>query len=212
MNEALENKKVNVIAIILTIIISIGFAWAIWQLSGLHSKQETLARSGIQANELAAFRYLKRIAAAQEEYKDKDWDGDGRKVYAMFYVHLWKSVTAQGEPIAVGLIPKRLGFAMDNSNPLGGYYFMDLRKRVLENRIRRDFDYGREWGAAAIPGTRGRSGVLTFVIDQSRAIYATSTFHIEPEYPFAPERNGWTKISTIKELKDFQKKVNYPVE
>jgi hypothetical protein len=43
----------------------------------------------IRANEIEAYGNLKLIAAAQEKYIRKDWDSDGKKAYAIFYVHLF---------------------------------------------------------------------------------------------------------------------------
>lgn len=205
-------KKINGSGIIITIIVTIGFAWAIYQLLVLNTEKSSLTGKEMQENEIAAYRSLEFIAAAQEKYIQKDWDGDGKKVYAMFYVHLWRSVNHKGEPIPVNLIPKKLGFAMDISSPLEGYYFVDLRRRRFDLRTRKEFDYTNEWGAAAVPGITGRTGVLTFIVDQSGDIYATSKMHSEPEFPRDPVKSGWAKITSIKELKEFQKKIHYPVD
>ena len=153
----MKNSKNNIIGIILTVIITIGFMWSIYLLSSLTNEQKPLIGEEIRANELAAYENLKLIAAAQEKYKQKDWDSDGKKVYAMFYVHLWRSVSLAGEPLGVNLIAKELAFAMEVSNTLKGYYYMDLRQRRIDIKTIEEFDYTKEWGAAALPGTRGRT-------------------------------------------------------
>jgi hypothetical protein len=206
----MKNSKNNIIGIILTVIITLGFIWSIYLLSSLSNEQKPLIGEEIRANELAAYENLKLIAAAQEKYKQKDWDSDGKKEYAMFYVHLWRSVSLAGEPIGVNLIAKELAFAMEISNTLKGYYYLDLRRRRIDIKTMEEFDYAKEWGAAALPGTRGRTGVLTFIVDQSKRIYVTSKMHSQPEYPRDPGGSGWTRIQTREDLEKFQERVSYP--
>lgn len=184
--------------------------WSIYLLSSLTNEQKPLIGKEIRANELAAYENLKLIAAAQEKYKQKDRDSDGKKGYAMFYVHLWRSVSLAGEPIGVNLIAKELAFAMEVSNTLKGYYYMDLRRRRTDIKTMEEFDYTKEWGAAALPGTRGRTGLLTFIVDQSKGIYVTTKMHVQPEYPHDPGRSGWTRIHTREDLEKFQERVSYP--
>ncbi len=212
MSDSLKNKRINITGIIFTIIVTTGFAWAIYQLLVLSGEKIELTVQVMRRNEIAAYRNLKSIAAVQEHYFRKDWDGDGKKSYAVFYVHLWRSVTPKGEPIRVNLIPRKLGFAMDISSPLDGYYFVDLRRRRIDLKTREEFDYEKEWGVAALPGIFRRTGVLTFIVDQSRDIYVTPRMHSEPEYPNDPVKSGWTKIASIKELKEFQETVPYPAK
>ena len=212
MTDSSRKKKINIAGIVFTIIVTLGFTWAIYQLLVLPGEKVILSGQEMRRNEVAAYRNLKMIAAAQEHYFQKDWDGDGKKNYAVFYVHLWRSVTPQGEPIRVKLIPKKLAFAMDISSPLEGYYFVDLRRRRIDLRNRKEFDYKKDWGVAALPGIFRSTGVLTFIVDQSRDIFVTARMHSEPEYPGDPVKSGWTKIASVKELKEFQETVNYPVK
>jgi hypothetical protein len=114
------------------------------------------------------------------------------------------------EPIRVNLIAKELAFAMETSKALRGYYYMDLRKRRIDIKTREEFDYTKEWGVAALPGDRGRSGVLTFIVDQTRAIYVTAKMHSQPEYPHDPGGSGWTRIYSLEDLKKFRENVAYP--
>lgn len=205
----MKNKKSNISGIILTVIITMGFIWAIYRLAGLSYEIEPLTGEEIRSNEIAAYRNIKAIAAAQEKYRQKDWDSDGKKSYAMFYVHLWRSVSLAGEPIRVNLIAKELGFAMEISKMLKGYYYMDLRKRRIGLKTREEFDYMKEWGVAAVPGNWKMTGVLTFIVDQTGAVYVTTRMHTQPEYPHDPGRNGWTRIHTREDLKKFQETVSY---
>lgn len=209
----MKNEKTNaknVTGIILTIIITIWFIWAISQLSGPSREQKPITPETMQLNEIAAYENLKALAAAQESYIRRDWDKDGKKTYAIFYVHLWRSVSKDSQPIEVNLIPKELAFAMEVTNPLEGYYYLDIRKRLMEGRKGEAFDYGKEWAIAAIPADRRRVGVLTFITDQTGVIYVTPGIHTQPEYPHDPEANGWTRLNSLDDLKKFQQTVSYP--
>ncbi|MFC2146822.1 hypothetical protein ACFLRT_05610, partial [Acidobacteriota bacterium] len=90
------------------------------------------------------------------------------------------------------------------------YYYMDLRRRRIDIKTMEEFDYTKEWGAAALPETRGRTGVLTFIVDQSKGIYVTTKMHSQPEYPQYPGGSGWTRIHTREDLEKFQERVSYP--
>jgi len=210
MNESIKNKTVNITGIILTVIITVGFIWAVYRLAGLSEDDVPVTAARMQANEVRAFAGLKMMAEAQEKYIQTDWDRDGKRVYAMFFVHLWTSVSPGGEPIPVNLIPRKQAFAMEDTLTVDGYYYVDLRKRQLEGNTRREIDYEKEWAMAAVPGSAGRTGVLSFIVDQNKVIYVTPRMHGEPEYPNEPDRGGWTRIDTEAELKEFQKSVNYP--
>ena len=91
-----KKKKINITGIIFTIIVTLGFAWAIYQLLELPGKKIKLTGPEMRRNEITAYRHLKSIAAAQEKYTRKDWNDDGKTSYALFYVHLWRSVTPEG--------------------------------------------------------------------------------------------------------------------
>ncbi len=212
MNESPKKKKINITGIILTVIVTIGFIWALYRLVGLSEDKTPLTAARLQANEIRAFTQLKSIAEAQAKYIQTDWNRDGKKEYAMFFVHLWTSVSLRGDPIPVNLIPRELAFAMEDSLTVDGYYYMDLRKRGLEGNVLREIDYEKEWAIAAVPGTAGRTGVLSFIVDQSNVIYVTPRVHSRREYPYEPEGGGWKRIDTVAGLKAFQESVTYPVK
>jgi len=211
MNESPKNKTVDITGIIFTVIITVGFIWAVYRLVGLSEDDVPITAARMQANEARAFAGLKMMAEAQEKYIQTDWDRDGKRVYAGFFVHLWTSVSPGGEPIPVNLIPRKQAFAMEDTLTVDGYYYVDLRKRQSEGNTRREIDHEKEWAMAAVPGSAGRTGVLTFIVDQSNVIYVTPRLYSQPEYPYRPERSGWTRIDTGAGLKEFQKSVNYPL-
>lgn len=211
MNESPKNKEVTITGIVLTVIITIGFTWAIYRLMGLSEDKTPFTPAKMRTNEVRAFAGLKMMAEAQEKYIQTDWDSDGKKAYAMFFVHLWTSVSPESEPIPVNLIPRESAFAMEDTLMVNGYYYIDLRKRRLEGNTLRELDYEKEWAMAVVPGALGRTGILSFLVDQRNVIYVTPRMRNQTEYPYEPHAGGWKRIDTVEELKEFQKSVNYPV-
>jgi len=212
MNKTLppDGRKNCILCILFTILVSIGFGFAIYNLVYPPGVKHELSAREMQKNEILAYKNLKIIAAAQEKYIQKDWTGDGQKSYALFYIHLWRSISPQGDHVPVNLIPRELGFAMDISSPLSGYYYMDLRHWRLDLKNRQEFNYEKEWALAAAPSIYRHTGFLTLIVNHTGRIYATQQMHSEPEHPIAPQKSGWTEINNLQQLQEFQKKIPYP--
>jgi hypothetical protein len=209
MNEA-PQKKLNVIGVIVTVAVSAGFIWAAMQWFNRDAGQ-SLSVQQIQVNEIQAFENLQMISRAQKKYKETDWDNDGNKVYAMYFVHLWTSVSLKSEPIRVNLIPKKLAFAMEAAKAIEGYYFVDLHERTSGKASGNvPMDYQKQWAIMGLPVNNGQSGMLNFLADQTGSIFVNSAKYVAPLYPENPASSGWTKIDGIEQLKDFQKKTIYP--
>jgi hypothetical protein len=200
MESKTSKQKPNLTGILFTIIVSIGLGWAIYRLAGLSYEPVPLTAGEIKQNEIEAYRNIKRIAEAQDRYVLEDRDGDGKKQYAVFYIHLWTTISRDGERIRLEFIPRELGFAMEVGNSLSGYYFMDLRKRRSDRRTAVDLNYENEWALAAIPAVRGQTGNLTFIIDQGKKVYATPNVYLQPEYPVDPVGKGWVSIEGVEDL------------
>jgi hypothetical protein len=165
----------------------------------------------MQINEQHAFLNLQIISQAQKKYKETDWDNDGKKTYAKYFIHLWTSVIASGEPIRIGLIPKEIGFAIEPARAIDGYYFVDLHDRVIPtNNETQRLDYEKEWAVLAVPPTDGQTEVQYFLADNSGGIFVKSAKYVPTQYTDDPTSNGWTKIDSIQQLKDYQKKISYP--
>ena len=192
--------------VVLTIVVTIGFVWAGFQWINRYNWPRRLTIRDRRANEITAFENLRRISQAQAEYKKTDWDHDGRKTYAMFYVHLWKSIDANNESVPVGLIDKELGFAMGLSRPLSGYYFLDLNTGAIPNNPREErvLDPEKEWAVTAVPIGYKNTGRITFLADNTGAIYAQKYYAIPYRCPHDPAAEGWKKIENLQQLKDFQ--------
>jgi hypothetical protein len=211
MNEALQKKEFNITGIIVSIAVTAAFLWAAMQWYNRDSDQAQLPVDWMQANEVHAFANLQMISQAQKKYKETDWDGDGKKTYAKYFVHLWTSVSTKSEPIRIELIPKKLSFAMEAAKAIDGYYFIDLHDRMsrqAEGQV--PMDYEKEWAVMGASINNGQTGMLNFLADQTGSIFVNSAKYIAPQCPENPAAGGWTKIEGVEQLKDFQKKIVYP--
>ncbi len=213
MNETPQKKKLNIIGILVTIAVSVGFIWAAVQLYSLYGDNTQLPAGSMQANEVHAFENLRMISQAQKKYKETDWDGDGKKTYAMYFVHLWTSVGTKGQPIRVELIPKKLSFAMEAANAVDGYYFVDLHDRISRQPPgQAPMDYEKEWAVLGVPVSSGQTGMLNFLADQTGSIFINTAKYVATQCPENLAAGGWIKIDSVEQLRDFQKKITYPRE
>jgi hypothetical protein len=211
MNETLQKKKFSITGIIVSIAVTAGFLWAAMQLLNRDSDQAQISVGRMQANEVRAFANLQMISQAQKKYKETDWDGDGKKTYAMYFVHLWTSVSTKSEPVRIGLIPKKLSFAMEADRAIDGYYFVDLHDRVSRQAGGQvPMDYEKEWAVMGLPVKNGQTGMLNFLADQTGSIFVNSAKSVAPQCPENPLVDGWIKIEGVEQLKDFQNKIIYP--
>jgi hypothetical protein len=211
MNESLQKNQFNITGIIMTIAVTAGFLWMAYQWYNRDSDQSQLSVGRMQADEVHAFTNLQMISQAQKKYRETDWDGDGKKTYAMYFVHLWTSVSTKGEPIRIDLIPKKLAFAMEPAKAIDGYYFIDLHDRVSRQAAGQvSMDYEKEWGVLGLPVKNGQTGILNFLADQTGSIFVNSAKYVAPQCPENPAAAGWIKIEGVEQLRDFQKKIIYP--
>ncbi|RKY08217.1 MAG: hypothetical protein DRP66_05035 [Planctomycetota bacterium] len=201
MNTSSQNKEISVVGIIFTVIVTLGFIWAALQWLNRYNRPAQLTSEDMRANEIQAFKNLRRISQAQEKYKQTDRDGDGKKKYAKFFTHLWRCVNIQSEATTIKLIPKDIAFAVAPSFAIDGYYFINLYSRALSAKGQtRKLDYEKEWAVAAIPADPGNTGSLIFIADNSSDIFMKKYTEIPSYYPHDPHSNGWTKIESIKQL------------
>jgi len=211
MNEALQKKELSITGIIVSIAVTAGFVWAAMQLYNRDSGQAQLPVDWMQSNELHAFANIQMISQAQKKYKETDWDGDGKKTYAKYFVHLWTSVSTKSEPIRIELIPKKLSFAMEAAKAIDGYYFIDLHDRISPQAGGQvPMDYEKEWAVMGLSINEGQTGMLNFLADQTGSIFVNIAKYVAPQCPESPAAGGWTKIEGVEQLKDFQKKMVYP--
>jgi hypothetical protein len=194
-------QKISLLGIVVTILVTAGFVWSGWQWFNRYNYPRALGAEEIKANEIKTFNNLKLIARAQLQYIQKDWDGDGKKTYAQFFIHLWSTVNAEHDPVRAGFIPKELGFAMGPSSAVNGYYFLDLRSRTKTGSNETvPLNYANEWAIAAVPALVGKTGHLTFLADSSGRIFAKKIETVPTEYPHDPAAEAWIQIKSPADL------------
>lgn len=209
MDKSLQKTKISITGVIFTAIVTLGFIWAALQWVNRYNWPRELSVGDIRSNEIQAFKNLRLIARAQEKYKQADWDADGKKNYAKFFVHLWTCINTKSEPILIKLIPKELAFAMGSPRATDGYYFVDLFRRELpEEGQTGKYDYEKEWAIAGAPASYGKTGFVIFIADNSGDIFVKNQKRVPSKYPHNPISNGWTKIENLKQLKEFRKTLN----
>lgn len=155
-------------------------------------KEEILNRR-IGENELTAILVCRSYVNAQREYVLKDWDGDGIFAYAQKLRSdrgkrnglYWRTEPGQeisplGELVAKawheGYKKKMAAFREEEPAPFHGYYFRILTGQG-KNAPGGSYSYiinGNMvggFGLVAFPSSWGKSGVMTFVVNQQGKVY-----------------------------------------
>jgi hypothetical protein len=203
-------------SLLLTALAAAGFIWAAWAWVGLGGGRDPLDAAQRRQNERRTYVQLKRIAAAQNRYRQHDWDGDGRKTYAEFFIHLWRSVRVDGTPVPVNLIPRELGFAMAPSFARDGYFYRDLHTAGALAALTHTaspprpthLDPAEQWAVAALPAAPGSTGQLAFVADSSGAIW---TLHQSDSSAASgpPAKSCRIKVRSLQHLKKIQQSMSH---
>jgi len=163
-----------------------------WFLDTEAGKEEILNRR-IGENELIAMLVCRTYVKAQREYTLKDWDGDGIFAYAQKLRSdsgkknglFWKAapgeeVSPLGELVAKarmeGYKKKKAAFKEERPSPFHGYHFKILTRQE-KNAPGGKYNYiinGNMVGGfalAAFPSNWGKSGVMTFIVNQQGKVY-----------------------------------------
>ena len=117
----------------------------------------------IAANESVAAANLRTYAAAQEMFRQTDYDDDGVRPYAITYVLLY-STEINGKPLA--LIDEPFSRATGAETAKAGYFFTDMTDGPDG-----PFDKKTMYGLCASPAFLGRTGHVTLIIDTSGTVY-----------------------------------------
>jgi hypothetical protein len=159
-----------------------------WRFDTAAGIEELNARR-IGENELTTIKVLQAIVDAQREYASADRDGDGVVTYARRILSspgkrdglYWK--TRPGEPQSpLGELIAHAsaeGYGKDNSKgpkPYHGYYFRALKGQapIGDNPAQDYVVRGRAIGGFAVvayPARYGRSGIMTFIVNQDGTVY-----------------------------------------
>lgn len=177
--------------------------------------------SQVKNDEITAYKNIQKIAKAQQIYYEEDRDENGKKDYALFFIHLWQGVDENARPKEINLISKELGFALRSPYALDGYFFVDIHSRFFKVQGEyksRYLDSEKEFVIGAFPQYNKKTGHLVYLIDEKGKLFA-KTLDVVPldntignfTYPPDPKGNGWTEIHNEEGIKALQKKVDYGI-
>jgi len=181
-------------------------------------KEEVLNRR-IGEDELTAMLVCRTYVKAQREYILKDWDGDGILAYAqklrsdpgkrngLFWRHAQgEAASPLGELVAQARIEgykKEKTVFKEQPVPFHGYYFKILTKQG-EHVPGGKYDYiinGNMvggFGLVAFPSNWGKSGVMTFIVNQQGKVYQKNlgpdTMKIAQEMQSYDPDETWTLV------------------
>jgi hypothetical protein len=202
MDKNFTDRKFRVTGIIMTLMVTIGLFWAAGQWLHRYDWPRPITDKEREANCVKAFENLQLICAAQEKYKQEDWDEDGQKVYSRYFPHLWTTLNKESDPVLIELIPQKLAFAMGPEGAVNGYFYNDISERALDSIDNtRKNDYTKEWAIVAIDATYGQKAMRVFLADNSGKIlmkYTNAPPQIWPQNPLA---NGWEIITSVDQIK-----------
>ena len=125
------------------------------------------------ANEGSAMGTLRAITAAQNLFRDRDMNMDGRNEFAMVI----------GDLVQARLIAMDVAFVPEHAGPYAyrsGYYFGIFRRGGTP--------IGEGYWAIATPASFGRSGDRTFAVGEEGVITFTTT---AVNFSASPSALGW---------------------
>lgn len=170
-----------------------------------------------------AYLAIRDIIKAQSEYVKRDWDGNGKREFALFVAHLWRTARRNQPTVEVGLIPEELAVARDVDFAYNGFAFRNLHQRALtaqtstDRRPRRpplrELDYSKEWALYAEPISSRKAEDehhrLQFLALSDEAVFARKAKYAHISFvPLEPEEQ-WSPVSSLADIERLQTK---PIE
>lgn len=163
-----------------------------------------------------AFSAIEKIAEAQARYKLEDWDGDSKKEYALFVVHLWRTGRLKKEPAQVGLIAEELAVARNPETAYRGYSFRNLHFRETspppepsayepsDSHLQK-LDYSAEWALIAEPQVPPvpddpNERLQFLALSDGRIFARPSKGNTVDAVPFEFEKT-WSPVESIDDIK-----------
>ncbi|MBN2534290.1 MAG: DUF2950 family protein [Spirochaetales bacterium] len=210
----------RITAFIFLLLAVICFAWVVskWPYTAEQTGR-TVSPHTIQTNESAAYKMIKQIIRAQDEYHSVDYNNNGKLEYALFPVHLWTTVDEKANPLFLGLLPGDIASAMGPSLAVKGYYFNFLHVKecppwlpVVNEELGmyygyknlEEIDYASEWVLTAQPAHYGKSGKLSFIAHSSGQIWGKDVMYAQiiKWFPFSLSLDGWKVIREDEDITD----------
>lgn len=208
----MRNNVDKIAGIFLTLLVTLFFIWAGSQWLDRDWKPGVFDKSEENLREKNAVKRLKGISLAQQQFIEKDWDGNGSKEFARFLVQLWQCVDeSSSEPVKVDLIAKELALAMQLEFALEGYRFRLLRYRALEKPSDDEsikhgavLDFSKEWAASAYPvpidikGQKDKEngGRYAYILTSEGKLYQRGFVSGDVYYlPHDLNQGGWENIT-----------------
>ena len=196
-------SKMTIPGIIVTILATMFFIWSVYQLINISDNPHQITDDDILNNEIKALNNLKLIIKAQNEFYSKDLGEDRKKNYAEFLPQLFTFAGKNIEPKKLGLISEEIAFSKSSQDGYNGYIFASFHKKQMKTDEFKDINYEKEWAVIAYPKNMNITGRLIFITNNDHEIFAKKNVYNTKFYPADPEKNGWVKISSNDDLKEF---------
>jgi hypothetical protein len=179
-----------------------------WSFNLAEGAEELLNRR-IGRNELMTIETLLQLCVAEKEYASEDRDGDGIKEYTTRFVSTpglqdglyWLATDDQPKsPLEKALASsKRYAEGRAEGAPWWGYYYRALPGQASDGQAisySKDGQQTEGFAFVAYPANYGKSGIMTFVVNQDGVIYqkdlGAQTLPVVVSLDDFDPADGWT--------------------
>jgi hypothetical protein len=179
-----------------------------WSFNLADGAEELLNRR-IGRNELMTIETLLQLCVAEKEYASEDRDGDGIKEYTTRFVSTpglqdglyWLATDDQPKsPLEKALASsKRYAEGRAEGAPWWGYYYRALPGQASDGQAisySKDGQQTEGFAFVAYPANYGKSGIMTFVVNQDGVIYqkdlGAQTLPVVVSLDDFDPADGWT--------------------
>ncbi len=142
-------------------------------------------RGSLETNAVGSCR---AYCSAQTMYRRNDWDGNGKREYAVPYTKLFSQADSSGDPVQL-LDAAFAAAAGPNGSPKHGYLFQDMTS-IAGVKI----DWVNDYGLCALPSVYGRTGYRTFTVCTNGTVFGQDQGpggSFVQDYPADPMAANW---------------------
>lgn len=194
-------NKITIPGIFITILATIFFIWAIYQLIYIADYPQKITDNDILNNEVKAYNNLKLIISAQNEFYSEDLDENGIENYAKFLPHLWVVIVKDNQKKKLNLISEEIALSKSSQEGYNGYVFTSLHNTQIKPDELKEIDYEKEWAVIAYPKNVNITGRLIFITNNYNEIFAKKNVYNTKFYPTDPEEEGWVNILSEEDVR-----------